>query len=175
MPRGSPSQYYFFPFCYSYRQFGSAYENFVHSCVSHSRSNIAFWYGRRTYSGAGSVNDSSIRLSARAFRFSRIQRHFFTAVSSSHTDSAPTDPEASATLVTAYYPLSAGSKHTIEKYKRWMGNFLPYVRANLVVYLPPDRELENSIRQLRGDLPLIIRVCGLRCLAEQWYFRKLLV
>ena len=64
----------------------------------------------------------------------------------------------SATLVTAYFPLSQGSKHSLGDYRTWMANFLPHVQAPIVIYLPPDDELEVIIRELRGDLPLIVRV-----------------
>ena len=64
----------------------------------------------------------------------------------------------SATLVTAYFPLSQGSKHSLDDYRRWMANFLPHVQAPIVIYLPPDDELEATIRELRGNLPLIVHV-----------------
>jgi hypothetical protein len=63
-----------------------------------------------------------------------------------------------ATLVTAYYPLSKGSKHSLKKYRKWMDNFLPHVQAPVVVYLPPDPEIHAIARELRGNLPLLIHV-----------------
>lgn len=63
-----------------------------------------------------------------------------------------------ATLVTAYYPLSKGSKHSLTEYRKWMSNFLPHVQAPVVVYLPPDPEIHAVVRELRGDLPLLLHV-----------------
>ena len=66
-------------------------------------------------------------------------------------------PLTPATLVTSYYPVSKGAKHSLESYRKWMGSFLPHVKAPLVVYLPPDDpQVEAAVRELRGDLPLQI-------------------
>ena len=69
-------------------------------------------------------------------------------------------PLTPATLVTSYYPISKGAKHSLQDYRKWMGSFLPHVKAPLVVYLPPDDpQIETVVRELRGDLPLqIIKV-----------------
>lgn len=61
------------------------------------------------------------------------------------------------TLVTAYYPLSSGSKHSLDEYMTWMSNIFAHTRAPIVVYLPPGNS-SNVIREIRGILPLIIKV-----------------
>lgn len=68
-------------------------------------------------------------------------------------------PLTNATVVTAYYPLSQGSKHSLSNYRAWMENFLPHVEAPVVIYLPSDAEIQATVRTLRGNLPLNIQVC----------------
>lgn len=63
-----------------------------------------------------------------------------------------------ATIVTAYYPLSQGSKHSLKDYRAWMENFLPHVEAPVVIYLPADEEIQATVRALRGNLPFAIQV-----------------
>lgn len=65
-------------------------------------------------------------------------------------------PLVPATLVTSYYPVPNGAKHSLDEYRKWMSSFLPHVEAPLVVYLPPDPQIETVVRELRGDLPLQI-------------------
>lgn len=67
-------------------------------------------------------------------------------------------PQTDATIVTAYYPLSQGSKHSLDDYRVWMENFLPHVEAPVVIYLPADDELQATVRTMRGSLPLKIQV-----------------
>lgn len=62
-----------------------------------------------------------------------------------------------ATVVTAYFPLKKGSKHSIGKYKKWVSNFFPHVRAPIVAYLPPG-EITDVLKEMRGDLPFTIKV-----------------
>lgn len=70
-------------------------------------------------------------------------------------------PLTPATLVTAYYPLVKNSKRSLDDYRTWMANFLPHAKAPLVIYLPPDQKLETTVRTLRGDLPLVVRVSNM--------------
>lgn len=66
-------------------------------------------------------------------------------------------PLIPATLVTSYYPVPKGAKHSLEDYRKWMNSFLPRIKAPLVVYLPPDdQQVETAVRELRGGLPLHI-------------------
>lgn len=67
-------------------------------------------------------------------------------------------PQTEATVVTAYYPLSQGSKHSLYDYRAWMENVLPHVEAPVVIYLPADDELQATVRTMRGNLPLKIQV-----------------
>lgn len=67
-------------------------------------------------------------------------------------------PLTDATVVTAYYPLSQGPKHSLKDYRTWMENFLPHVEAPIIIYLPADEELQATVRDLRGNLPLAIQV-----------------
>jgi hypothetical protein len=60
------------------------------------------------------------------------------------------------TIVSAYYPLNV-SKHSSDKYDKWMADFFPYVTAPIVLYSPPGEALDY-IRSLRGDLPMIVKV-----------------
>lgn len=69
------------------------------------------------------------------------------------TADAPLTP---VTLVTSYFPVPKGAKHSLEDYRKWMSSFLPHVEAPLVVYLPPDPQVETIVRELRGALPLQI-------------------
>lgn len=64
------------------------------------------------------------------------------------------------TLVTAYYPLTSGSKHTLDDYMKWASNFFAFTRAPIQIYLPPGN-MSNVIREMRGDLPLTIKVRGI--------------
>jgi hypothetical protein len=65
------------------------------------------------------------------------------------------------TIVSAYYPLNT-SKHSLQEYNEWMANFFPYVSAPIVLYSPPDGALDQ-IRELRGDLPMTIKVGQMLC------------
>ena len=60
------------------------------------------------------------------------------------------------TIVSAYYPLNH-SKHSLREYTEWIAAFLPYVSAPIVLYSPPGEAL-NQIRELRGDLPMTVKV-----------------
>jgi len=60
------------------------------------------------------------------------------------------------TIVSAYYPLNT-SKHSLREYNEWMANFFPYVTAPIVLYSPPGEALDN-ILELRGDLPMTVKV-----------------
>lgn len=60
------------------------------------------------------------------------------------------------TIVSAYYPLNE-SKHSSDKYDKWMADFFPYVTAPIVLYSPPGEALDY-IRSLRGDLPMTVKV-----------------
>ena len=65
------------------------------------------------------------------------------------------------TIISAYYPLNV-SKHSSKQYDEWMANFLPYVSAPIVLYSPPGGALDQ-IRELRGDLPMTIKVGQMSC------------
>lgn len=62
-----------------------------------------------------------------------------------------------ATIVTAYFPLNQGSKHSIEEYKKWASNLFPHIRAPIVAYLPPG-EITEVLKEMRGELPFTIKV-----------------
>lgn len=60
------------------------------------------------------------------------------------------------TIVSAYYPLNS-SKHSLQEYNEWMANFFPYVSAPIILYSPPGEAL-HYILELRGDLPMTVKV-----------------
>ena len=60
------------------------------------------------------------------------------------------------TIVTAYYPLNS-SKHSLREYNGWMADFFPYVSAPILLYSPPGEALDQ-ILELRGDLPMTVKV-----------------
>lgn len=60
------------------------------------------------------------------------------------------------TIVSAYYPLN-NSKHSLNEYDKWMANFFSYVSAPIVMYSSPGEALDK-IRDLRGDLPMTVKV-----------------
>lgn len=61
------------------------------------------------------------------------------------------------TVVTAYYPLPHGSKHTLDEYMTWASIFYSQIRTPIVAYLPPSN-ISDIIKEMRGDLPLVIKV-----------------
>lgn len=61
------------------------------------------------------------------------------------------------TLVTAYYPLETGSKHTLQEYATWISNLFAHTRTPIVAYLPPGN-MTDTIKAMRGRLPLTIKV-----------------
>jgi hypothetical protein len=74
------------------------------------------------------------------------------------TDAAPLSSACMhpVTIISAYYPLNV-SKHSSSQYDEWMANFFPYVSAPIVLYSPPGGALAR-IRELRGDLPMTVKV-----------------
>ena len=56
-------------------------------------------------------------------------------------------------LVSAFYPL-AKSKHSHEDYAVWLRKYLTNVTTHIYFFAPP--EIENMIRELRGDLPMTL-------------------
>lgn len=58
-----------------------------------------------------------------------------------------------ATIVSAYYKLPK-SKHSSEKYREWIGNFLGNVAGNLVFFT--SAEEAPWIREARGSLPMFL-------------------
>lgn len=76
------------------------------------------------------------------------------------------------TLVTAYYPLSSGSKHSLEDYMKWTSNLFGHTRAPIVAYLPAGN-ISQTIREMRGDLPLTIKVGSFLYQDVDLYLRKL--
>ena len=147
----------------------------VHASGSLSQQYCSYWNGQRRLIIAALF--ALIIFVVAAMVFNEQPETFLTLHGESANDrsATPNSPlagsVASVTLVTAYYPVSQGSRHKLEEYRRWMANFLPHVRANLVVYLPLDGELEGVVRDLRGDLPLVVRVCsthGRQGVKHQW-------
>lgn len=69
----------------------------------------------------------------------------------------PTASHHRVTIVTAYYPLEAGAKHTLEKYDAWMQNFIPCVKVPIVVFLPSG-PIQEKVKKMRGELPITIKV-----------------
>lgn len=61
------------------------------------------------------------------------------------------------TLVTAYYPLASGSKHSLGEYKAWLSNLFAHTRNPILIYVPPGNT-SNIIQEMRGTLPLLIKV-----------------
>lgn len=56
-------------------------------------------------------------------------------------------------LVSAFYPL-AKAKHSRKEYARWMRLYLTKITTHIYFFAPP--ELEETIRQLRGPLPITL-------------------
>lgn len=67
------------------------------------------------------------------------------------------------TLVTAYYPLLQGSKHSLDEYMAWASNFYNHTQTPIVAYLPPTN-ISGVIKTMRGDLPLLVKVKCIRLL-----------
>jgi len=65
------------------------------------------------------------------------------------------------TLVTAYYPLANGSKHSLAEYMTWLSNFIAHTRTPIIAYLPPGN-MTRVIRGMRGSLPLKTKVRSFR-------------
>jgi len=56
-------------------------------------------------------------------------------------------------LVSSFFPL-AKSKHSLADYSAWLHEFLSPITTDIYFFTPP--EMESTIRDLRGDLPIII-------------------
>ncbi len=65
------------------------------------------------------------------------------------------------TLVTAYYPLANGSKHSSAEYMIWLSNFIAHTRTPIIAYLPPGN-MSIVIQEMRRSLPLTIKVRSFR-------------
>ena len=61
--------------------------------------------------------------------------------------------DVSILLVSAFFPL-AKSKHSHEDYIGWLRKYLTKVTTHIYFFSPP--EIENMIRELRGDLPMTL-------------------
>jgi len=56
-------------------------------------------------------------------------------------------------LVSAYFPLTK-AKHTHQEYLKWISLYLSKITSHIYFFTPP--ELEPTIRNLRGDLPITL-------------------
>lgn len=71
-----------------------------------------------------------------------------------------------ATIVTAYYRFT--SKHTHDKYEKWMDNFLKFVATPIVVF--SDENSSKYVFERRGNLPMRLIIKPI----SEWYVYKYL-
>lgn len=76
-----------------------------------------------------------------------------TASPSSDIIGTPDITHSSILLVSAFYPLSK-SKHTMREYSSWLSTFLKNIKTPVYFFTTPD--MEPTVRELRGDLPITI-------------------
>ncbi|TFY63943.1 hypothetical protein EVG20_g6117 [Dentipellis fragilis] len=98
--------------------------------------------------------DTFILPSTTANPFTRTSLPTTTTPIGSEISNNPTEkPNSRILLVSAFYPLSK-SKHTLDDYSAWMRRFLEPVQTDIYFFTTP--ELEDTIRFLRGDLPITV-------------------
>jgi len=65
----------------------------------------------------------------------------------------PNTAHSSILLVSAFFPLSK-SKHPMHEYTSWLSTFLKHIKTPVYFFTTPD--MEPIVRELRGDLPIVI-------------------